>query len=139
MATHIRSIEEPRLQDRVSGATMRLRRRLADAAERIIAALDALDTPQEDLEDGHDREEDRADFEPSLGATADLDQGVAWGDDRASGWVIDGEESGTEDDVEAPGHDVEAWKARRAAKLNAKAQLRAIIARRDPLNSGSAR
>ena len=119
--------------------TMRLRRRLAEAAERIIAALDALDAPDDDLEDGHDREEDRADFEPSLGATVDFNQGVAWGDDRASGWVIDGEESGTEDDVEAPGHDVEAWRARRAASDNAKAQLRAIMVRRDPLNSGVAR
>jgi uncharacterized protein (DUF1778 family) len=36
--------------------TIRLRRRLELAVEIAIAALDALDAPDEDLEDSHDRE-----------------------------------------------------------------------------------
>ena len=114
----------------------RLRARLAAAAERIIAALDALDAPDEDLEDGldaepslgvgvaydpvtgattfpgDDREDDPAESgiadydgyieqlvgEPSLGATLDVDQRVAWGVDRLRG-ALDGEAEGTADDL----------------------------------------
>jgi hypothetical protein len=53
----------PNAMLRANARTMRkadlaLRARLAEAAERIIAALDALDVREEDLEDGHDAEEE---------------------------------------------------------------------------------
>jgi hypothetical protein len=120
-----------------ANANARLRRRLADVAQRIIDALDALDAPDEDLEDSHDREDDRADIEPSLGATLDVDQMVAWGPDRVS-YVEDGEATQTEDDVKT-GLRVEDWKANRAASDTAKVQLRALLKRREPLKQGVAR
>ena len=172
--------------------TPRLRRRLADAAERIIAVLDTLDAPAEDvedddpaeesgdleptlgatnhrnqakawnasfagddleyeggdiaecdLEDSHDREDDPAESgigdidgyreqivgEPEFGSTLDFDQRIAWGADRAA--TAFGEEaSGTVEDLRDRGHDEEAWKARRAASDNARAQLQAVLQRR---------
>jgi hypothetical protein len=118
----------------------RLRRRVAVAAERIIAALDALDAPQMDREDddpaedgadeepslgwpeqgkigvyhynsGDDIEEDPAELgiadggglceqtvgEPSLGATLDIDQRIAWL--KPEGFLEDAEATGTEDDI----------------------------------------
>jgi|SRR6185437_4803725 len=77
---------------------LRLRARLAAAAQRIIDALDALDAGDEDkedddpAEDDHDAEEECD--EPSLGATHALDQRTAW---RAG--PVDGEAAGTEDDL----------------------------------------
>lgn len=57
--------------------TLRLRSRLAEAAERIIAALDALDAPEMDREDD-DPAEESADAEPSLGSTNHRNQAKAW-------------------------------------------------------------
>lgn len=53
-------LRAPRRQD--------LRTRMEDAIERMIAVLDTLDAPDEDLEDGCDAEADGADKEPSLGS-----------------------------------------------------------------------
>ena len=172
--------------------TLHLRRRLAEAAERIIDALDALDAPEMDredddpaeesgdleptlgstnhrnqakawnasfpgddleyeggdiaecdLEDSHDREDDPAESgigdidgyreqivgEPEFGSTLDFDQRIAWGADRAA-TALGEEASGTEDDLQDRGHGEEAWKARRAASDNARAQLQAVLQRR---------
>jgi hypothetical protein len=151
-----------------------LRARLAAAAERIIIALDALDAPEEDLEDGHDAEEEIAEpslgstndvhqeaawqntyrdadlehddaeligigdedglkeqtvGEPSLGATDDVDQRIAWGRDRAS-FVIDGEATGTVEDIELAGLSEESWKARRVRQEQTRADLRVLLHRR---------
>jgi hypothetical protein len=56
----------------------RLRQRLADAAQRIIDALDALDEPDDDIEPDADFEEG-ADAEPSLGSTHGKNQTKSWG------------------------------------------------------------
>jgi hypothetical protein len=174
-------------------STGSLYRRLAAAAERIIAALDALEAPEEDLEDddpaeeggdmepslgatnhpnqakawnssgwagddaefdgdtvadpdledGHDREHDEAELsgigdldgyqeqlvgEPSLGATLDVDQRVAWGADRVSG-IDDGEMTGTAEDL-ASHKSAETWQADRAAADSACDQVRAIVRRK---------
>ena len=37
--------------------------------------------------------------EPNLGATIDLDQELAWSDEGRSSWIVDGETTGTEDDL----------------------------------------
>jgi hypothetical protein len=105
----------------------RLRARLAAAAERIIAALDALDAPDADLE--HDDAElgiadddgriEQLVGEPDLGATHDTDQRTAWGPDRLCG-VCEGEE-----DTAAP-LDLQ-WPADRKAMLDARAQGLALL------------
>ncbi len=56
--------------------------------------MDSLDAAGEDLEDGHDAEEEFD--EPSLGATETLDQRAAW---REGGSVLDGEATGGVDDL----------------------------------------
>jgi hypothetical protein len=168
------------------GDTRLLRARLAAAAERIIAALDALDAPEEDREDGFDAEEEigepslgstgdmhqdvawattcsDADLEhddaelsgiadeggygeqlagePSLGATLDLDQRVAWGPDRlASAYVVDGEATGTVDDIAVDGLDEKLWSAQRALLDQTRRELAAIVQRqRAPAEQGAAR
>lgn len=82
--------------------TRRLRARLATAAERVIAALDALDGDV-DLEDSHDAEDDPTELgisdddgyheqiagEPSLGFTEEIDQRMACHPRR--GFLFDGE------------------------------------------------
>lgn len=73
------SVTTPRGR-RIAPAPAFLRRRIERAVERLIAALDALDTPDEDLEDGNDAEAE-AD-EPDLGATTAIDQTTAWSRDR---------------------------------------------------------
>ena len=88
-----------------------LRRRVEAAIENIIGLLDELDGDA-DLEDSPDTEDDPAELgiaddeglreqcvgEPSLGATIDIDQRVAWGADRLS-CTLDGEATGTEEDL----------------------------------------
>ncbi len=54
-----------------------LRRKLEAAVERLIATLDALDAPDEDLEEGHDAEAFADDAEPNLGSTNHKDQSKA--------------------------------------------------------------
>jgi hypothetical protein len=94
---------------------------------------------------GDDREDDPAESgiadragyveqhvgEPSLGATLDIDQCVAWGADRLRG-VFDGEAEGTADDLIKP--DQRAYADRQAAQA-ARAQgldLLRAIGRRAP-------
>lgn len=100
-----------------------LRRRLEAAIDRLIAAVDASDAADEDMEDGHDAEEEFD--EPSLGATEALDQRSAW---RNGGAVIDGEATGTIDDV-ATVDTTEGWRADRQAATEARDELRAILRR----------
>ena len=66
--------------------------------------------------------------EPSLGATLDIDQRVAWGADRLNG-LLDGKATGNENDVQVylPW---EAREANRAAADKARADARAILRRR---------
>jgi len=47
---------------------------IGDSLDTAIATLDALDAPDEDLEDGHDAEHDLADAEHDLGWTACMSQ-----------------------------------------------------------------
>ncbi|MDE3176821.1 MAG: hypothetical protein KGM15_12030 [Pseudomonadota bacterium] len=118
-----------------------LRRRLEASLENLIGLLDELDGDP-DLEDGHDREGDPAERgladadglaeqtggEPSLGATLDIDQRVAWGRQRFT-WTVDSEATGTVEDVER----VKSYDARvadRAAAIAARNQAREIIRRR---------
>ena len=56
----------------------RLRGRLVAAVDRLISALDALDAPEEDIEDNRDAEAFADDAEPSLGSTNMVDHNAAW-------------------------------------------------------------
>jgi hypothetical protein len=56
--------------------TPAMRRLVAEAIESLILLLDELDSDPEVEVDGSD--EEGADLEPSLGATADMDQSIAW-------------------------------------------------------------
>jgi hypothetical protein len=103
-----------------------LRRRLEAAIDRLIAALDALDAPDIDREDSHDMEAVFDDAEPSLGSTSDVDQRIAW---RANCGAVDGEASGTEDDLAACAS-IEAFRADQAATAVVVAQLRCVQRRR---------
>ena len=103
-----------------------LRRRLEAAIDRLIAAVDALDEPGMDLEDGHDAEEEFD--EPSLGATEALDQRAAW---REGGAVLDGEATGTEDDLAVFLSDAGREAGQRATAA-ACARVREIGRRRQP-------
>lgn len=97
-----------------------LRRRLEAAIDRLIAAVDALDEAGEDLEDGHDAEEELG--EPSLGATEAIDQHVAW---CSNGGVLDGEATGTADDIAVFLNDAE-----RRALATVRASVREMARRR---------
>ena len=119
-----------------------LRRRLEASLENLVSLLDEMDGDP-DLEDGHDREHDEAELsgiadddgrieqlvgEPSLGATLDVDQRIAWGADRLS-YVTDGEASVSHDDI-ASFKSTEAWRADRAAAHRANSELASIVQRR---------
>ena len=56
--------------------TPAMRTLIADAIESLIVLLDEIDGEVELEEDGSD--EDASDAEPNLGATADVDQSIAW-------------------------------------------------------------
>jgi hypothetical protein len=70
------TLVRPAKTARDRAAELRLRKRIELAVERLISALDVLDSPTEDLEEETDAEE--PDGEPSLGATLDVDQEAAW-------------------------------------------------------------
>jgi hypothetical protein len=54
-----------------------MRKRIEAAIERMIETLDAWDAPGEDLEPEHEGDDD-PDAEPSLGATEEICQVLAW-------------------------------------------------------------
>ena len=127
------SIRRPRI-------AMSLRRRLESTLENLIGLLDELDGDP-DLEDGHDREDDPAESgigdddgrieqlvgEPSLGATQEIDQRIAWS--ATAGWFDDGEATGTVEDIEVH-KSREAWEADRQASAAVRDQVRKIAMRR---------
>jgi hypothetical protein len=119
-----------------------IRLRLEVTLENLLNLLDEIDGDS-DLEDGHDREHDFAELsgigdadglveqtagEPSLGATLEIDQRIAWHAGQRSD-VIDGEATGTEEDVEHY-KSCEARQADRSAAGKAIDQLRQITRRR---------
>jgi hypothetical protein len=67
--------------------------------------------------------------EPSLGATLDVNQCVAWGRDRVSD-IVDGEATGAPEEDRASRKSAEAWQADRAAADSACEQVRAIVRRK---------
>ena len=127
------TIRKPRI-------AMSLRRRLESTLENLIGLLDELDGDP-DLEDDDDREDDPAESgigdddgrveqlvgEPSLGATLEIDQRIAWS--AGAGFYCDGEATGTVEDIEVH-KSREAWEADRQASADVRNQVREIVSRR---------
>ena len=72
----------------------RLCARMERAVERLIAAMDALDAPIEDLEEDADVEED-TDLEPSLGSVGSLSEFAS-----QEGWARGGDNGDLETNIE---------------------------------------
>lgn len=116
----------------------------AASAFGLDLEFDGDNVPDPDLEEGYDRELDPAEDglgdmdglleqgcgepggEPSLGATEEIDQRIGWA--RSGGWLmaIDGEATGTVDDLAAPLPTIEQREAQDAAVRAAAEKLQAI-------------
>lgn len=89
-----------------------LRQRMEDALERLLAALDALEAPQEDMEEDddpgvHGGSGETCDDEASLGATEGLNQARTWEATPNAGAAIDLEaDDGDNEEDDDPGGDI---------------------------------
>jgi hypothetical protein len=91
------------------------RHRLGYRTDRAVASPKRRDNTGGTYGDGS------VDYEPSLGATEDIDQRKAW--KQPETWTIDGEAQGTEDDLVRPNRTLEEENAKRAAVQEAVGRL----------------
>ena len=78
-------------------ASAALRTKIESAIQKLVDALDAFDTPGEDLEEIGDDEPDQ-DGEPSLGSRAGINQAKTWADRHSMEVDFEAEHDGREPD-----------------------------------------